>query len=188
MTDGPSRGGGVLRNPFVWFFFAGIILITLMRPLLRREPAPPPVVGQLPAYSLVDTTGRSFGSAELAGFGEAELTRIMGQSLPLHPRDFLHSILEARNIMNRSLELIGEERGMFSLWDLRGVEGCVDLCIQNSRKEKGFLFELDLASWLRTNIVDPPKGGPFANLNVFDMILEIKIDGHSGQGIIAKPR
>ena len=67
MTDRPFEGRGFLRNPLVWYFFAGIILLTLIRPLLRREPLPPPVIGQLPHYSLVDTSGRPFGSDELAG-------------------------------------------------------------------------------------------------------------------------
>jgi len=67
MTDQPSGGRGILRNPFIWYFFVGVIVLTLMRPLLRREPQPPPVIGQLPHYSLVDTSGRSFGSEELAG-------------------------------------------------------------------------------------------------------------------------
>lgn len=55
------------RNPYLWAFFAGIALLTLMRPLLRRVPEPPPVLGQLPAYTLVDQDDRSFGSEDLAG-------------------------------------------------------------------------------------------------------------------------
>lgn len=67
MTNASGERRGFLRNPFVWYFFVGVIVLTLMRPLLRREPAPPPVLGQLPPYSLIDTTGRDFGSRELAG-------------------------------------------------------------------------------------------------------------------------
>jgi protein SCO1/2 len=55
------------RNPFLWAFLIGIVTLTLMRPLLRREPAPPPVLGTLPSYTLVDSTGRAFGSSDLAG-------------------------------------------------------------------------------------------------------------------------
>lgn len=62
-----ERRRSLFRNPFVWAFFAGIITITLMRPLLRREPPPPPVIGQLPEYSLVDSSGQAFGSVDLAG-------------------------------------------------------------------------------------------------------------------------
>jgi protein SCO1/2 len=61
----PSRS--VLRNPFVWAFFAGIVLLTLIRPLLRHEPELPPVLSRLPEYRLVAADGRPFGSAELAG-------------------------------------------------------------------------------------------------------------------------
>lgn len=55
------------RNPFVIAFFAGIVTLTLIRPLLRREPEPPPVLAQLPAYTLEDATGKPYGSADLAG-------------------------------------------------------------------------------------------------------------------------
>jgi protein SCO1/2 len=51
----------------VWAFLIGIAVLTLMRPLLRREPDPPPVLAQLPAWQLVDQDGRPFGSADLAG-------------------------------------------------------------------------------------------------------------------------
>jgi protein SCO1/2 len=51
----------------VWAFFAGVIFLTLIRPLLRFEPAPPPVLGQVGTFSLVDQDGRSFESARLAG-------------------------------------------------------------------------------------------------------------------------
>jgi protein SCO1/2 len=66
-----ERDGGTSRpfyaSPYVWAFLAGIVLLTLMRPLLRYEPDPPPVLGQLPEFRLVDDRGRPFGSAELAG-------------------------------------------------------------------------------------------------------------------------
>ena len=55
------------RNPFVIAFLAGIVTLTLIRPLLRREPEPPPVLSQLPAFSLTDQEGRAYGSAELTG-------------------------------------------------------------------------------------------------------------------------
>jgi protein SCO1/2 len=67
MTDTTSTDRGFLRNPLVWYFFVGIVVLTLIRPMLRREPQPPPVIGQLPQYSLLDTRGRPFGSDELAG-------------------------------------------------------------------------------------------------------------------------
>lgn len=56
-----------LRNPFAWAFVVGCVLTTLMRPLLRRIPAPPPVLRQLPAFSLVNAEGQPFGSEQLHG-------------------------------------------------------------------------------------------------------------------------
>ena len=70
MTPAPAPGertARVLRNPFVWAFFIGITTLTLIRPLLRFEPAPPPVIGQVPSFSLVNREGEGFGSAELEG-------------------------------------------------------------------------------------------------------------------------
>jgi protein SCO1/2 len=61
----PARS--VLRSPFLWAFFAGIVLLTAIRPLLRHEPDPPALLGRLPAWRLVAADGRPFGSAELGG-------------------------------------------------------------------------------------------------------------------------
>ena len=55
------------RNPYVWAFVIGCVTITLMRPLLRHVPKPPPVLGALPEFSLVDPHGKPFGSADLHG-------------------------------------------------------------------------------------------------------------------------
>jgi len=57
----------ILRNPYVWGFFIGIVTLTLIRPLLRHIPEPPPVIGPLPEYTLVDSDGQAFGSAQLRG-------------------------------------------------------------------------------------------------------------------------
>jgi protein SCO1/2 len=56
-----------LRNPYAWAFVVGCALMTLMRPLLRRIPPPPPVLWQVPAFSLLAADGRAFGSEELRG-------------------------------------------------------------------------------------------------------------------------
>jgi protein SCO1 len=58
---------GWLRNPYLWAFVVGCTVVTLMRPLLRRIPPPPPVLGEVPAFSLVAPDGRAFGSKELRG-------------------------------------------------------------------------------------------------------------------------
>ncbi len=55
------------RNPYVLAFVVGCVTVTLMRPFLRYEPKPPPILGELPAFSLVDAAGKPFGSADLAG-------------------------------------------------------------------------------------------------------------------------
>lgn len=55
------------RNPFVWAFLLGIATLTAMRPLLRHIPEPPPVVGDVPPFTLVDQDGRRFGKDDLLG-------------------------------------------------------------------------------------------------------------------------
>lgn len=55
------------RNPFVWAFVVGCSVVTLIRPLLRREPPPPPVLRELPRFELTAADGRPFGSDELRG-------------------------------------------------------------------------------------------------------------------------
>ncbi|MYA07924.1 MAG: SCO family protein [Holophagales bacterium] len=54
-------------NPWVLAALAGLVLIPAIRPLLRFEPDPPPVLRQLPDWRLVDQNGESFGSGDLAG-------------------------------------------------------------------------------------------------------------------------
>jgi protein SCO1/2 len=56
-----------LRNPYLWGLIIGCVLVTMIRPLLRREPPPPPVLHQVPAFELVDANGQPFGSDELRG-------------------------------------------------------------------------------------------------------------------------
>ena len=62
-----KQRSSILRNPYVWAFVVGVITLTLMRPLLRYEPEPPPILGQVPGFSLVDTRGELFDSTDLAG-------------------------------------------------------------------------------------------------------------------------
>jgi protein SCO1/2 len=58
-----SRG----RNLYLWAFLLGVVVLTLMRPCLRRVPAPPPVQGTLPGFTFIDDAGRSFGPERLRG-------------------------------------------------------------------------------------------------------------------------
>jgi protein SCO1 len=66
-AEGEPRHVGLHRNPFVWAFVLGIVTLTALRPLLRHIPAPPPIVGQVPPFTLVDQEGRRFGRDDLLG-------------------------------------------------------------------------------------------------------------------------
>jgi protein SCO1/2 len=71
MSGSTSSPLSLLRNPFLWaslIVLAGVfVTLSLLGPRLRRGPAPPPVIAQLPSYELVDQRGQPFGSAELTG-------------------------------------------------------------------------------------------------------------------------
>ena len=55
------------RNPYVVAFVLGCIFVTLLRPFLRFEPQPPPILSDLPAFTLTDDTGKSLSKGDLAG-------------------------------------------------------------------------------------------------------------------------
>lgn len=55
------------QNPWVWGVIFGLLFIPLIRPLTRRVPDPPPVMGQLPAFSLTDQEGEAFGTEQMQG-------------------------------------------------------------------------------------------------------------------------
>jgi len=57
----------LLRYPFLWAFLLGAIVLTLIRPCLRRVPEPPPPTGRFPDVALVDQTGRPFGRDTMSG-------------------------------------------------------------------------------------------------------------------------
>jgi len=57
----------VLRNPYVLGLAIGIVTLTLIRPLLRHVPEPPPVLSELPAFTLTGVDGKPFGSDDLKG-------------------------------------------------------------------------------------------------------------------------
>jgi protein SCO1/2 len=45
----------------------GLVALAAIRPLLRPVPAPPPVLGHVPEFALIDSGARPFGSAQLKG-------------------------------------------------------------------------------------------------------------------------
>jgi len=61
------KARALLRNPYFLGFVTGVVTLTLIRPLLRRIPEPPPVLSELPAFTLTGVDGKPFGSADLQG-------------------------------------------------------------------------------------------------------------------------
>ena len=57
----------LFHNLYFWGFVIGIIVITGIRPFLRHIPDPPPIIGKVPAFSLTNQNGNSFGSEDLKG-------------------------------------------------------------------------------------------------------------------------
>jgi len=55
------------KNIYLQLFVLGAVMLTLLRPLLVREPPPPPVQGQLPVFALTNQKGETFGSDQLKG-------------------------------------------------------------------------------------------------------------------------
>lgn len=76
-TEQDGSGGGTTRSPFLeavrrrwpWLvaIVAMLVLIPAMRPLLRHEPDPPPVLGEVRAFELTDQQGEPFDAEELDG-------------------------------------------------------------------------------------------------------------------------
>ncbi|HZN03371.1 MAG TPA: hypothetical protein VFD06_07255 [Candidatus Polarisedimenticolia bacterium] len=68
MTDAPDgRARRLPRFTFLWAFLLGIVVLTLLRPCLRRVPAPPPVQGSFPAVRLIAADGAAIDPASLKG-------------------------------------------------------------------------------------------------------------------------
>lgn len=68
MTDAAeSRPPGLPRYTFLWAFLIGIIVLTLIRPCLRRVPAPPPVQGTFPVVRLIAADGTAIDPVSLKG-------------------------------------------------------------------------------------------------------------------------
>jgi protein SCO1 len=68
----PEERGGWLRRTFIRYPWhvgtvVGLVTITAMRPCTRHVPDPPPVLSQVPAFSLVDHDGQPFTSDTMRG-------------------------------------------------------------------------------------------------------------------------
>jgi protein SCO1/2 len=60
--------GRLLSRPLFWIVAVVVLFgLPLGRSLIRRVPPPPPVLAELPAFSLTDQRGQPFGSRELSG-------------------------------------------------------------------------------------------------------------------------
>lgn len=59
--------GRLVRNPFFWGGVMGIVFITAIRPFMRHIPEPPPVLGEVGRFELVNERGEPFGSEALEG-------------------------------------------------------------------------------------------------------------------------
>jgi protein SCO1/2 len=59
----PKRAA--LRSPFFWVAIGGLILIPFIRPLTRRVPPAPAVIGRMPPFELTDQEHRAFGDRNL---------------------------------------------------------------------------------------------------------------------------
>lgn len=66
-SDAAPRKRPIYKNPWLWAFLAGAALLAVIRPLFRNEPPPPPVLWELPTFSLVDQQGKTMGSEQLGG-------------------------------------------------------------------------------------------------------------------------
>lgn len=55
------------RNPWLIAFVVGAVTLLALRPFLRHEPEPPPVLYALPEWQLVDHDGERLGSEQLEG-------------------------------------------------------------------------------------------------------------------------
>jgi protein SCO1/2 len=66
----PPRGFSrrFFGSPIFWLFLVALgLAVPLVTRVLQPAPPPLPVLGELPAFSLIDQDGRSFGKADLGG-------------------------------------------------------------------------------------------------------------------------
>jgi protein SCO1/2 len=58
---------GFKRQPFLWAAVICMLVITVLTPLTRRVPQPPPILGEVPQFTLTNENNQPFGSQQLAG-------------------------------------------------------------------------------------------------------------------------
>jgi protein SCO1 len=81
------------------FFF---LMITLMRPFLIRRPPPPEIVGEVPAFSLVDQSGRSFTRDDLLAANKTYVIGFVFTSCPTMCPAISRSMLQFQEQIQRS--------------------------------------------------------------------------------------
>lgn len=62
----PSPRAPWWRNPWIIAAISGVITITLIRPLTRRIPDPPPIEGEIQDFRMLDPNGRVVAKKDLA--------------------------------------------------------------------------------------------------------------------------
>lgn len=117
MTAEISRLDGVKEEPWadpppyikflrkhIWvigivFFF---LMITLMRPFLIRRPPPPEVIGEVPAFSLVDQSGQAFTREALLAADKTYVVGFVFTSCPGICPAISHAMLQFQEQIDRS--------------------------------------------------------------------------------------
>ncbi|MBM3380860.1 MAG: SCO family protein [Betaproteobacteria bacterium] len=54
-------------RPYFWSAIICMLVITILTPFTRRVPEPPPVIAEVPEFSVINQNGEAFGSKQLAG-------------------------------------------------------------------------------------------------------------------------
>ncbi|MEN9528376.1 MAG: hypothetical protein RI932_249 [Pseudomonadota bacterium] len=54
-------------RPYFWSAVICMLVITILTPLTRRVPEPPPVIAEVPEFTVTNQNGEAFGSRELSG-------------------------------------------------------------------------------------------------------------------------
>lgn len=67
-ATGARRPGGLVTKPWFWIVALAILfLVPLGKALVRRVPPPPPVLATVPAFTMTDQLGQTFGTKQLTG-------------------------------------------------------------------------------------------------------------------------